>query len=48
VGYVEFYDIDSVANALVMTGTKLLGIPVIVELTESEKNRRAEEAEAEA
>jgi hypothetical protein len=37
-----------VANALVMTGTKLLGIPVIVELTESEKNRRAEEAEAEA
>jgi hypothetical protein len=28
--------------ALTMTGTKLLGIPVIVELTEAEKNRRAE------
>ncbi|OZJ05621.1 hypothetical protein BZG36_01506 [Bifiguratus adelaidae] len=41
VGYVEFYDEFSVKNALSMTGQKLLGIPVIVQLTEAEKNRIA-------
>jgi RNA-binding protein 23/39 len=38
---VEFYDEFSVKNALSMTGQKLLGIPVIVQLTEAEKNRIA-------
>ena len=42
-GYVEFYAEESVQTAIAMTGQKLLGIPVIVQLTESEKNRLAEE-----
>jgi RNA-binding protein 39 len=42
VGYVEFFDEEAVINALAMSGSKLCGIPIIVELTESEKNRRAE------
>lgn len=45
-GYVEFFDEESVVNALAMSGSKLCGIPIIVELTESEKNRRAELASA--
>ncbi|PKY53408.1 splicing factor, CC1-like protein, partial [Rhizophagus irregularis] len=45
VGYVEFYDEESVPKALALTGQKLLGIPVIVQLTEAEKNRQARLAE---
>ncbi|KAK7205503.1 hypothetical protein BZA70DRAFT_160847 [Myxozyma melibiosi] len=41
VGYVEFRDIESVQKAINMTGQKLLDIPVIVQLTEAEKNRLA-------
>lgn len=41
-GYIEFVDIPSVKKALAMDGEKLLGIPVMVQLTESEKNRMAE------
>ncbi|KAK9458333.1 hypothetical protein V1511DRAFT_492363 [Dipodascopsis uninucleata] len=41
VGYVEFRDIDTVQKALKMTGQKLLDIPVIVQITEAEKNRLA-------
>ncbi|KAF9930466.1 hypothetical protein FBU30_000436 [Linnemannia zychae] len=41
VGYVEFYDEDSVVKAIALTGQKLLGIPVIAKHTESEKNRLA-------
>ena len=33
---------ESVSKAIDMTDMKLLGIPVIVELTESEKNRRVD------
>ncbi|KAI0970857.1 hypothetical protein F4678DRAFT_472851 [Xylaria arbuscula] len=40
VGYVEFKNEDSVSVALQLTGQKLLGIPVIVQLTEAEKNRQ--------
>ncbi|KAK7980970.1 hypothetical protein PG989_013427 [Apiospora arundinis] len=40
VGYVEFKAEDSVTAALQLTGQKLLGIPVIVQLTEAEKNRQ--------
>lgn len=43
VGYVEFKNEDSVAAALQLTGQKLLGIPVIVQLTEAEKNRQVRE-----
>ncbi|KAJ4859034.1 RNA recognition motif domain-containing protein [Trichoderma breve] len=41
VGYVEFKNEDSVQLALQLTGQKLLGIPVIVQHTEAEKNRQA-------
>lgn len=40
VGYVEFKDESSVTQALQLTGQKLLGIPIIVQLTEAEKNRQ--------
>jgi len=45
VGYVEFKDEESVAQALQLTGQKLLGIPVIVQVTEAEKNRQARTTE---
>ncbi|KAF9178203.1 hypothetical protein BGZ51_007330 [Haplosporangium sp. Z 767] len=48
VGYVEFYDEESVAKAIALTGQKLLGIPVIAKHTESEKNRLAQQAAAQA
>lgn len=41
VGYVEFVDLESVTKALGLTHTKLLGIPIIVQFTEAEKNRQA-------
>ncbi|KAI8922799.1 hypothetical protein BC831DRAFT_437458 [Entophlyctis helioformis] len=46
VGYVEFYEVSSVPKAITMSGQKLLGIPIIVQHTESEKNRLAEAAAA--
>ncbi|KAK3387598.1 hypothetical protein B0H63DRAFT_161145 [Podospora didyma] len=45
VGYVEFKNEDSVAAALQLTGQKLLGIPVIVQMTEAEKNRQVRTTE---
>ncbi|KTW26337.1 hypothetical protein T552_02822 [Pneumocystis carinii B80] len=41
VGYVEFREEESVHKAINMTGQRLLGIPIIVQLTEAEKNRQA-------
>lgn len=41
VGYVEFVDLETVSKALGLTNTKLLGIPIIVQYTEAEKNRQA-------
>ncbi|KXX82528.1 RNA-binding protein rsd1 [Madurella mycetomatis] len=46
VGYVEFKSEESVAAALQLTGQKLLGIPVIVQLTEAEKNRQVRNADS--
>lgn len=46
VGYVEFRDEESVTAALQLTGQKLLGIPVIVQVTEAEKNRQARNTES--
>lgn len=46
VGYVEFKKEDSVPLAIQMTGQKLLGIPIIAQLTEAEKNRQARNPEA--
>ncbi|KAI1381633.1 splicing factor, CC1-like protein [Hypoxylon crocopeplum] len=45
VGYVEFKNEESVTAALQLTGQKLLGIPVIVQLTEAEKNRQVRSTE---
>lgn len=41
VGYVEFLELETVAKALTLSNTKLLGIPIIVQYTEAEKNRQA-------
>ncbi|KUL82112.1 hypothetical protein ZTR_09692 [Talaromyces verruculosus] len=46
VGYVEFKDESSVPLAIQLTGQKLLGIPIIAQLTEAEKNRLARNPEA--
>ncbi|KAL9001993.1 MAG: hypothetical protein Q9188_005057 [Gyalolechia gomerana] len=46
VGYVEFKREESVAQAIQLTGQKLLGIPIIAQLTEAEKNRQARNPEA--
>ncbi|RKP11356.1 hypothetical protein BJ684DRAFT_13033, partial [Piptocephalis cylindrospora] len=46
VAYVEFYEQESVAKALELTDQKLLGIPVIVQPSEAEKNRLAAEQAA--
>ncbi|KAF3070873.1 RNA-binding protein rsd1 [Daldinia childiae] len=45
VGYVEFKNEESVTAALQLTGHQLLGIPVIVQLTEAEKNRQVRTTE---
>ncbi|KAF2104092.1 splicing factor, CC1-like protein, partial [Rhizodiscina lignyota] len=45
VGYVEFKNEESVAAAIQLTGQKLLGIPIIAQLTEAEKNRQARTTE---
>lgn len=39
-GYVEFRNESSVSAAIQLTGQKLLGIPIIAQLTEAEKNRQ--------
>ncbi|CCC13655.1 hypothetical protein SMACR_07222 [Sordaria macrospora] len=46
VGYVEFKSEEHVQAALQLTGQKLLGIPVIVQLTEAEKNRQVRTTES--
>ncbi|KAH8699057.1 hypothetical protein BGW36DRAFT_340462 [Talaromyces proteolyticus] len=46
VGYVEFKDESSVQSAIHLTGQKLLGIPIIAQLTEAEKNRQARNPES--
>ncbi|KHO01931.1 RNA splicing factor Pad-1 [Metarhizium album ARSEF 1941] len=46
VGYVEFKDEETVQKALQLTGKPLAGIPIIVKLTEAEKNRQARNAES--
>lgn len=38
----EFYETDSISKAISQTNQRLMGVPVIVEQTEAEKNRIAE------
>ncbi|KHJ31040.1 putative rna splicing factor (pad-1) [Erysiphe necator] len=46
VGYVEFKKEESVPAAIQLTGQKLLGIPIIAQLTEAEKNRQVRNPES--
>ncbi|XP_072363698.1 RNA-binding protein 39-like [Scyliorhinus torazame] len=39
IAYVEFYEMDSVALAISLSGSRLLGIPIIVQASQAEKNR---------
>jgi len=39
IGYVEFRTIDLVEKALALSGTVVMGLPVMVQLTEAERNR---------
>ncbi|XP_051882940.1 RNA-binding protein 39-like [Pristis pectinata] len=39
IAYVEFYDIDSVSRAIGLSGKKLLGVPIIIQASQAEKNR---------
>ncbi|KAJ1340261.1 hypothetical protein BSLG_005147 [Batrachochytrium salamandrivorans] len=48
VAYVEFYEVETIEKAIAMTGQKLLGIPIIVQLTEAERNRVAMQAAEDA
>ncbi|KAJ1811532.1 splicing factor [Coemansia sp. RSA 2598] len=41
VAYVEFYRIDSAAEAVKLSGQKLLGIPIIVQPSDAQKNRQS-------
>lgn len=41
VAYVEFFELEDVKKAIGLTGTKLLGIPLLVQYTEAERNRQA-------
>uniref|UniRef100_A0A336LJK2 CSON003667 protein n=1 Tax=Culicoides sonorensis TaxID=179676 RepID=A0A336LJK2_CULSO len=41
IAYIEFRDPESVALALGLSGQKLLGIPIVVQHTQAEKNRLA-------
>lgn len=40
-GYVEFESVESMPKGLSMNGQLLCGIPIIVQLTQAEKNRLA-------
>lgn len=40
IAYIEFREIDSVPLAIALSGQRLLGVPIIVKLTQAEKNRQ--------
>ncbi|KAH7883549.1 hypothetical protein F5I97DRAFT_1813832 [Phlebopus sp. FC_14] len=39
IGYVEFRSVDLVEKAIALSGTVVMGLPIMVQLTESERNR---------
>lgn len=39
IAYIEFKDTESVPLAIALTGQRLLGVPIIIKLTQAEKNR---------
>lgn len=44
IAYVEFVDVASVSLAMGLNGQKLLGVPIIVQQSQAEKNRAAGQA----
>ncbi|KAG8446261.1 hypothetical protein GDO86_013918 [Hymenochirus boettgeri] len=41
IAYVEFVDVSSVALAIGLTGQRVLGVPIVVQASQAEKNRAA-------
>jgi len=41
IAYIEFIEVESVALAMGLTGQRLLGVPIIVQASQAEKNRLA-------
>ena len=41
IAYIEFGEVESVSLALGLTGQRLLGVPIIVQASQAEKNRQA-------
>lgn len=39
IGYVEFKSIDHVPKAIALSGTIVMGLPIMIQLTEAERNR---------
>lgn len=39
IGYVEFRSVDLVEKAIGLSGTVVMGLPIVVQLTEAERNR---------
>ena len=48
VGYVEFYDLESVMKALALNGIAFKGQPLLVQASMAEKNRMAQMAKNQA
>ena len=44
IAYIEFIEVDSVPLAMGLTGQRLLGVPIIVQASQAEKNRLANAA----
>lgn len=44
IAYIEFVEVASVSLALGLNGQKLLGVPIIVQQSQAEKNRAAGQA----
>lgn len=42
IAYVEFVEIESVGKAIALTGTRLCGVPIVVQHSQAEKNRLAQ------
>jgi RNA-binding protein 39 len=42
VAYVEFFEVEGLERATNLTGQKLMGIPIVIQTAESEKNRLAD------
>jgi RNA-binding protein 39 len=41
IGYVELASIELVEKAIALSGTIVMGLPILVELTEAERNKQA-------